>query len=534
METFDRRKFLKSVLCGAGLMIVGSRPLSLLANPSVKKNPADTSASALLLKQFEEARTFFHKKQFVQSEQLYKTMLTELPAHISIYDCYKNLLSHQNRTDEIIPYFKQAIAKYPRRADFYDRLAKIYREIATGNKKIEKRVCQAENESDLLQTALGWYDRAIEHNPDKKFLYFGMLDTLCARSRRKAKVLRTKARSVVPDSDLPEMDEREKQLTTPYLQEWIDRKNPQHIVAPQGRAFNTVFQQVGSKVNEIQTKKRRVLYAPAEIACRADNMKQAVKMLNTDLQHYYCNVNDFPAMATLTREILNSNPDETQVLGTARKYLKKAARWDLQVEIYTQRAGDYKDFCTQWGLAYAHLQNGSVVKAGELFENLKTKVKQQSARKIGMLYGGLCACADAKGDCEETKRLLLEGIQRLEGIGGVATSLLLKYAECVHRERGMDPAIGILRKRLDPQYPTDVDDPVLKYIAPDLGSSPELFYLHQYHRKNKTMHNEEKVSILCAIAKIQEKERDKAGFDETIREIDNLIPAYSFIKKHRI
>lgn len=533
MKAFTRRKFLKSILCGAGLTLVGNYSSLLFARPNANEKPDNTSNSTLL-QQFDEARTLFRKKQLAEAEQLYKTILTELPAHISIYDCYKNLLSKQNRTDEILPYYKQAIDKYPGRADFCDRLAKIYREIATGNKKMEKRVCETENESDLIQLALEQYKQAIKQNPDKKFLYFGMLDALCARGENNKNSKKTKSRSLVPENDLPDMDDKERLLTEPYLQEWLLRKNPEQTANNKGRIITGYPMQIQQKIDKIVIKKRKILFDPDEIERRAQEMKSAIKKLNVQLHNYYSTQKNLPEMTALTKQILKDNPDETQVLGTARKHLKKAGRWDLQYDIYTERSQSFKDYCTQWGLAYACLQKKDINRAFQLFNILTTKSKTQSAVKTGMVYRGLCECSVAWGNYSQGKSQLLSAIKKTNGLGGVSTSLLIRYAECAYLSGNTDVAIDILRKKLDPFYMPVTSDPVLAYIAPDLSTSPELYYLHKLYGESKTVHKEEKISILCAIAKIKEKEKDRSGFNATIKEIDRLIPSYSFIKKHQI
>lgn len=533
MKTFTRRKFLKSMLCGAGLTLVGNYPSHLFAQPKAKENPVQTSEN-VLIKQFEEARTLFHKKQFAEAEQIYITILTDLPAHISVYDCYKNLLAKLNRTDEILPYYKKAINKYPERVDFYDRLAKTYREIATGNKKMENRVCQIENESDLIQLSIRLYEQAIEQNSEKKFLYFGMLDTLCARTGKRAKTKRLKSRSAFAENDLPDMNDRERQLTQSYLQEWLARKNPDQISQYNSRSLAVYPTQIQTKIDQIITKKRKILFDPDEIERRAQEMKLAIKKLNMQLHRYYISQYDLLAMTTLSKQILRDNPDETQILGAARKHLKEADRWDLLVSIYQERSQSFKDYCTQWGMAHASMYNKDINKAFQLLNVLTTKTKTRSAVKTGMVYRSLCDCYVAWGSYAQGKSQLLSGLKKTNGLGGVSTSLLLRYAECTYLAGNTEAAIGMLRKRLDPFHITNFKDPVLSYIAPDLSTSPQLYYLHKIYGQNKTVHKEEKISILCAIAKIQEKEKDRSGFNATLKEIERLIPSYSFIKKHQI
>lgn len=527
MNTFTRRKFLKSVLCGVGLTITGIHSSPLFAR---SQSPDKTNASSnLLLKQFEEARTLFYKKEYIQAEKLYKEMLATLPAHISIYDCYKKALAHHNRTNEIIPYYKGAIEKFPDRVDFYDHLAKTYREIVTGNKKLEKELSRQEDGNDLLQTAVGWYEKAIQRKPGKKFLYFGLLDTLCAKSFEEKSVAK-QARSAVSDTELSSMSEAERQLTEPYLREWLDRKHP-HTANPRARIVSGTESSIKTKILKIQNKERRPLYTTVEMESRVREIKLVTKRLNVELYKILYSKNDLPAMTTLASQVLRDNPDETYLLGKTRKYLKKAERWDLLCQLYEERIKSYKDFWTQCGRAIAYLRNGSPATAQPLLLDLSRPIKYRTGKKADMVFRGLCDCAIAFGNIPEGKKWLLKGVEALNGLGGATTALLLKYAQCLSMEGKSEVAVDLLRKRLDLSYLTSISDPMLRYIAPDMSSSPESYYLHQFYNKERKIHVEEKVSILCAIAKIQKKESDTWGVEQTCKEIEALIPSYPFVKK---
>lgn len=532
MNSLTRRKFLKDVLCGVGLTIVGLRSSPLLAH-SLSSDKTNT-VTGTLLKQFEEARIFFHKKEYAQAEHLYKEILATFPAHISMYDCYKKVLANQSRTTEIIPYYKKAIEKFPDRVDFYDRLAKTYREIATGNKKLAKSLCIQEDISDLLQMAIEWYEKAIQRKPDKKFLYFGLLDTLCAKSP-KQELSSLKSRTATNETELPAMSDEEYQLTEPYLPEWFKRKYP-NAGQLKTRIVSGVESNIQTQILKIKNKVRRPLYTTVELESRAREIKLVIKKLNTQLYNILYSKNDLSAMTTLAIEILRENPSETQLLGKTRKKLKKAGRWDLQCQLYNERIKSFKDFWTQCGLANAYLHNGSISDAQSLFLTLFRSIKYRTGKRTYFAFNGLYDCSIAYGNIVDGKNWLLRGMEATNGLGGASISLLLKYAQCLSTEGKSSIATELLRKRFDPSYLISISDPILKYIAPDMSSSPKLYYLHQAYNENLdiSINKEEKVSILCAIAKIQEKEADKNGLKNTLEQINGLIPSYPFIKKHQI
>lgn len=238
-------------------------------------------------------------------------------------------------------------------------------------------------------------------------------------------------------------------------------------------------------------------------------------------------------MVALTEEILQADSSETQVLGTTRKCLKKNGKWELMEQLYRKRAGKYKDFWTQYGLGDAYTHTGKASEGKPIFTRLSQNIKYPNGKKTDVIYRGLCTCALAENDTAAAKEQLLKGMELLGGTGGAALSLLFKYAECLTKEQKYDTAGELLRKKLDTSYLTSVDDPILKYIAPNLETAPELYHLHRIQSKVKPMSKEEKISILCAIAKVQKAGQDTGGLSQTCSEIEALHPEHPFVKNIR-
>lgn len=258
MNSFDRRKFIKSVICGVGITAIGNIPNHLFAS-SVKeslKGGKEKDLSAM----FDNARELFFKKEYRRAEDLYRNIISDTPADISIYDNYKKLLNVLHRTEEILPYLRKAADKYPGRVNFHDRIAKTFREIATGNRKMEEKVSRAEN-ADLLQASVDYYKEAIGRDGSRKYLYFGLLDTLNAieQKRKKSGI----AVMSLNDSIVPPMSDEEKTLTQNYLQEWMLRKKPDPINYYRRRPA-TQETDVEMRLQNIRGKKRRQLHFVSE------------------------------------------------------------------------------------------------------------------------------------------------------------------------------------------------------------------------------------------------------------------------------
>lgn len=144
--------------------------------------------------------------------------------------------------------------------NFHDRIAKTFREIATGNRKMEEKVSRAEN-ADLLQASVDYYKEAIGWDGSRKYLYFGLLDTLNAieQKRKKSGI----AVMSLNDSIVPPMSDEEKTLTQNYLQEWMLRKKPDPINYYRRRPA-TQETDVEMRLQNIRGKKRRQLHFVSE------------------------------------------------------------------------------------------------------------------------------------------------------------------------------------------------------------------------------------------------------------------------------
>lgn len=525
MNSFDRRKFIKSVLYGVGLTTLGNIPAQLLASATedTRKGKHKNDFS----EEFRKAREMFFKKEYDKAEHLYKNILSHIPADISVYDNYKKVLNTGHRTEEILPYYRKALEKYPARVDFQDRIAKTFREIAMGNRKLEEKLALTEA-SDLLQASAACYKEAIRKDSGKKYLYFGLLDTLDAIDRRqKSSGL---VRIALNASPVPSMSEEEAELTGPYLQEWMVRKHPGLMVNARTFAPDSVGGDAEARLQRILEKDRRQLYFPKEQESRSRELVRITKKLKTESYRQCYERRDLPQMVALTEELLQADTSETHLLGATRKSLKKEGRWDLMLKMYQKRAVQHKDFWTQYGLGNAYVRTGKADMGKAAFERLGQSLKYPSGKKIDVVYRGLCECALSGGDITAAKEHLLKGMDLLGGMGGASLTLLLKYAECLAKEQDYETAEQLLRKKLDSSYLAATSDAMLKYIAPDLQTAPELYYRQQVEAKYGTMGKEDRISVLCAIAKLQKEGGDMNGVSDTCREIASLQAGHPFIK----
>ena len=55
--------------------------------------------------------------------------------------------------------------------------------------------------------------------------------------------------------------------------------------------------------------------------------------------------------------------------------------------------------------------------------------------------------------------------------------------------------------------------------------------MHQSYNKKIAMSKNDRISILCAIAKIQKIEQDTEGLNTTCAEIETLKPNYPFVRR---
>ena len=134
---------------------------------------------------------------------------------------------------------------------------------------------------------------------------------------------------------------------------------------------------------------------------------------------------------------------------------------------------------------------------------------------------------------------MLQGIELLNGIGGIARGLSIHYAKTYISEENYEAAENILNliltKCLKHQPNTEElpDDPIIKYIYPDPFINEEISFYHRLDDK-QPVHTQEILSVYYALARLYIKKNDSAGYSRIKNKIIALSPQDRFVNNNHI
>ena len=204
-------------------MYISAHGLSVFATPKASKNVQD------LLEIQKKARTAYYKQEHDYSAKLYKSLIEKKSSDIAYYDGLRKNLKRMKNETEIVSSLKSGIEKNPDNPLFYNRLAKYYREVSTGNRKTEKVLAPIEETEDLLERSIEISAQAIDKDSTKKYLYYELLESLYARQQREDEESSSRARALTSGSVPFFIDEKYRSLIAPYYPEWSRLKFPAAI-----------------------------------------------------------------------------------------------------------------------------------------------------------------------------------------------------------------------------------------------------------------------------------------------------------------
>ena len=172
-----RRNFISKLGLLSGFIIAGH---AINGMPYNTPNSINIDRKHLLGLQI-AAREFYNRKEFIKSAEIYKTLILEDKCNISYYDGLKKCYRFTNNEYDILKILREGVENNKDKPEFYVRLAKYYRELFCGNRKYYKTLTN--NESDILEQGIYLLKKAIDISPNKKYIYYELLECLYARYR---------------------------------------------------------------------------------------------------------------------------------------------------------------------------------------------------------------------------------------------------------------------------------------------------------------------------------------------------------------
>ncbi|MDO9155175.1 MAG: hypothetical protein Q7U47_15950 [Paludibacter sp.] len=498
-KNFNRREFLRSSFLGFGTLFVISSPLKLFA----AKNPAtndDLTIDAVLLNK--QAKEFFYKKQYSEATQIYQQLITLFPDHISYYDGYAKVLGAQQKTLEVAELYRQGLMANSQAPLFMHRLSLRMVDLCTGNKKAELAFVNKYGENNIMEASALLLLQAITLlKKSNKGLYFNLRDIINIIDRRN-KVLSDNGELPLKFPD--NIKNQVLSATSLYENMWtVSRQSKKPLLTENG---------IEAEINNITNKQRRVLSFDAENKEREKTIKKEKKerwKLGLERNITNSKPSEVEKYATF---ILEENITDTDTIGKLRSYYKKNKHHNrllsLNRYLYIKNSSLANSLALATSLSNYGNNASDLAEAGQLLSTIAPYVNTLTPVSIGAYYQTRAQLLNQINQSANARIILLEGIGKFEGKGGVSYSFFENYAQTFNKKNlntGLDLMKALCGKEVKP-----IDDPVWKYVTAYLKD-----------QKGKTISVAEQLKPLYTLAKLQKK-AGSSEYSTTKSEIETL------------
>ena len=513
MKDIDRRQFLRSLFAGSSALLISSSILGATA-ATTSETPVSSVDPALA----RQAKQAFYRKNYELAEMLYKQLIELEPGNIAHYDGLGKVYNARQQLFLTASLYKQGLEKNSGNAVFYDRLARSVKTVAMGSQPEEKRYKGKFGSEDLLLAALGIYIMAIPKFPGDRSLRLGLKDTARSFNVRKA---------------LKRLNDKLTPALTAGIQQYLASVKDNRG-KPENTGGASVEETVSRKIARMESKTRRELYFDKEKENRQTTMlKQKKTWQALDVKNSLASGNTARAKEQIEK-VLEEHPEETHLVGVLRKQARKMQDKNTMVAFYEEQYRLKKDFWTTIGYATVLKKmdpKKNYVKIKSLYEEAEA-LASKSGKERGVLYNGnALACLEA-GKFSECRSEVMKAMEQTNGCGNISLKLSISYAKSYAEENDYETAFRLLKMLKGEIRDVEIDNDIVRYIQPDPERDETIYRMHQLFPHERT--KAEKLDVLYAVAKIQDKQGDREAFGQTLEEIKTIDPGNQFIKKHTV
>lgn len=505
-KDFSRREFLRYALMSSGTFFVAFTPLKSLASLTTAGNNTSTTTAIDAANLNKQAKLLFYQKKYAEAIVLYQQLITAFPSRISYYDGYARALGAEQKSLETAELYRQGLIKNASNVIFMHRLSLQMRNLCTGNKKAELAFVSKYGTSNLFEAATQLMLDAVNENKKKKKnktnkgLYLDLRDTLKTIDQQNKRLQRLKQ----PLIDLPQSMKTEIQdLTAMHEKQWTLNRN---------RHKSHMSDDADANVDKIDKKYRRNLYDETEKKLRHQSIKkirkqQHTKVLNDNIKNKNINKAEKYGM-----KILADNVNDTNTIGRLRNHYRKSKAHDRLIALNRYLYLNNEDIPNT--LMYAHVliryDKTALAEVAGLLDKVKDYVNTLPLVNKVCYYEAMAELNIRNGNRQQARTLLVEALDKFDGMGGGSFSLLNKYANSYTGDN-LSKGENILKALCGADF-TPTDDPVWKYVQNYIV----------YSAKNKMGKNTmEQIKLYTALAKLQKKS-GSAGYGSTLATINDL------------
>jgi len=526
---YNRRQFLRVLLQTSGAVVAAATlPVSGFSNTTSSHSTTDVSALE------QQAWKSFYRKQYGKAEQQFRQLVALQPSNPKLYTGLARVYDALNRQDQVAELYQKALSEHTHLLAFYVGYAKALQSLYLGNQKLARECAHLHHSSDnLLERAAMLYLEALKKWPDSKELQLALLDVTnnVAKKNEQAKYAKGTAVAVELNSEL---QQKISNATDGVSQLW--RKTRVEVKTKKVAADVTL-----SRLQQLQHKPRRKLYFKEEEQQRDEHMAlhsnraAYAKIAEATAQK------DFATVETYAQQVWSNDPNSTCAVGMLKKRYRKQRRYHDLTTLCRVHA-------EQNGRAWSYLALANVlVKSGEVASDSKAIAEAQEIYNAlepladtdapAMLpvaaKQGLASCYRVEKQYDKSRKKIAEALTKVKPESGVASSLLISYAQTYADQQHYDEAEAILLPLVEDVAIKDtLPSEVKEVLVQRRQNLPEYRRQKQERKKGRKQRGQD-LSPYYALVKLQKKGGKEAAWANTLKKIEQADSKNRFAQKMR-
>ncbi|MCL2597621.1 MAG: hypothetical protein FWD66_08220 [Paludibacter sp.] len=515
-KAISRREFLKKSVLGVGSLLLASslRAVGNITELSSKISSSSSSQSPPdpdLMNLYWQAKEYFYNKQYSNAVSLFTQLISNNPSSLFLYDGLARVYGAQQNLYAAAELFRQGVASNPQDAFFLHRYGISLRNLCLGNAPAASQFALQNNISNLYQTAAEQLVMANSLNP-KTIFQLDLKDFERLAEKYNNNWHHNSPKLYLSEDIISQIEV----ATSPVLSKWVQTRasRPPSIPAEEDyeHSGGSSGNDNGNGNNGGHGKHSHHSHNRQEQHEREHSqLKNKKRILYSYMRNNAVN-NNTAKVEKWGVKILTDDMTDTNSVGYMRKYFKKGKHGDRIVALnryfYNNNNSIYSALALAASLVKYNNDISSFNEAQELLTTANGTLINLSGIGKGAYYHTLARIREKENNISQARATLIEGVEMMDGKGGVAYTLMEHYATTFGYNESAK-AINI-QKALCNKQVTEIDDPIWQWIVE-----------YRNFLNENQINKGEKIKALIALAKLQESFND-SGYNATIAEINDL------------
>jgi len=518
-QEMSRREFLKKSVFGVGSLLIASslravENITELSSKITSSSPSPTPPDPDLMSAYRQAKEYFYNKQYSNATSLFDQLISNNPSLVFLYDGQARVYGAQQNLYAAADLFRQGVASNPNNAFFLHRYGISLRNLCLGNAAAASQFALQNNISNLYQTAAEQVMAANSLNP-KAIFQLDLKDF--PRLLAKYNSNRRNSASALSLSD--DIVFQINNVTSSVSTKWAQSRASRQPSIPNEEDYDNSHWNNGNGNGNNGNNgnghghghKKRNLNNKEQQERDNSERKSKKHILYTYMRNNAGN-NNTPKVEKWGVDILSDDIQDTNSVGYMRRYFKKGNHSDRIVALNRYYYNKSNNIYSALALAASLVRynNGTpfLNEAKTLLADVNQGLNYLTSIGKGAYYNTLASIKQKENSTSQARGILLDGVELMDGKGGVAYTLMEHYATTFGNNESAK-AINI-QKALCNKQVSEIDDPIWQYLIK-----------YRTFLDENQINKAEKIKALVALAKLQKTFHD-SGYNATMAEINDL------------